>query len=447
MKTILLFVFLSPLIFGQGKKPNWVEKRPNTPGNYHGIGVVPKTGSPQEYLQRAKDAALNDIAQQIAVSIDASQISKLSEKLDEFKEEYQSAVQTSTKADLEGVEPVDTWDGDDQYWVYYRLDIAEYKKRQAEKLRKATALSLDFYTKAKTFEKANNVGDALQSYIQALGAVEKFLGETLEVQFGASKIFLGNEIFSSLQSILNQIEIKAKNSKVDAQVGKPLRQPLEVVVNNSTTSAPIQNFPVKYSFIRGSGDIVSSARTDKNGSASTHIAKVIATDKLQLIKAEADPVALLGQGGSPLLEMLVKGLTLPSARFTMNVVSLSIVFETEEMLMGTKLVIPRIEPMLKNTLSSQGFSFVDDASKANIMISVKSNGRDGGEYSGLYSVYVDANISVVDLNSGEEIYKTSFNNVKGVSINYDKAGMKAYDEIGVSLQKTVISKILEQIKK
>ena len=447
MKKILLFIFLASLILAQGKKPNWVEKRPNTPAYYHGIGVVPKNGVPQEYLQRAKDAALNDIAQQIVVSIDASQISKLSEKLDEFKVEYQSAVQTSTKADLEGVEPVDTWEGNDQYWVYYRLDIAEYKRRQVEKLRKATALALDFFTKAKNFEKANNIGDALQSYIQALAAVEKFLGETLEVQFNAAKIFLGNEIFTSLQSILNQIELKANNAKVDAQVGKPLRQPLEVMVTNLTTASPIQNFPVKYTFIRGSGDMIPTSRTDKNGVASTQIAKVIATDKLQLIKAEADPVALLGQSSSPVLEMLVKGLTLPSTRFTMNVVSLSIVFETEEMLLGNKLVIPRIEPMLKNTLSTQGFSFVDDAAKANIMITVKSNGRDGGEYSGMYTVYVDANISVVDLNSGEEVYKTSFNNVKGISINYDKAGMKAYDEIGISLQKTVIPKILEQIKK
>ena len=127
MKKISLFIFLISLVFAQEKKPNWVEKRPNTPAYYHGIGVVPKNGVPQEYLQRAKDAALNDIAQQIVVSIDASQISKLSEKLDEFKVEYQSAVQTSTKADLEGVEPVDTWEGNDQYWVYYRLDIAEYK--------------------------------------------------------------------------------------------------------------------------------------------------------------------------------------------------------------------------------------------------------------------------------------------------------------------------------
>lgn len=447
MKKILLCMFFISLVFAQGKKPDWVEKRPNTPAFYHGIGVVAKSGTTQEYLQRAKDAALNDIAQQITVSIDASQISKLSEKLEEFKEEYQSAVQTSTKADLEGVEPVDTWEGNDQYWVYYRLDIAEYKRRQAEKLRKATALALDFFTKAKNFEKTDNIGDALQSYIQALAAVEKFLGETLEVQFNAAKIFLGNEIFTSLQSILNQIEVKATNAKVDAQVGKPLRQPLEVMVNNTATAAPIQNFPVKYSFIRGSGDMIPTSRTDKNGVTSTQIAKVIATDKLQLIKAEADPIALLGQSSSPVLEMLVKGLTLPSTRFTLNVVSLSIVFETEEMLLGNKLVIPRIEPMLKNTLSTQGFSFVDDAAKANIMITVKSNGRDGGEYSGMYTVYVDANISVVDLNSGEEVYKTSFNNVKGISINYDKAGMKAYDEIGVSLQKIVIPKILEQIKK
>lgn len=447
MKLLLVLFVFTHLLPSQGKQPEWVGKRPNTAGYYHGIGVVPKSGTPNEYLQRAKDAALNDIAQQIVVSIDASQKSKLTEKLGEFSEEYQSAVQTTTKADLEGVEVVDTWDGNDQYWVYHRLSIAEYKRIQAEKLRKATALALDFFTKAKNAEKGNNNGEALQLYIQSLAAVEKFLGETMEVQYGAGKIFLVNEIFSSLQSVLNTVDLKAKNAKVDAQVGKPLRTPLEVMVTNTQTAASIQNFPVRFSFIRGSGDIVPAARSDKNGVASTQIAKVIATDKLQLIKAEADPAALLGEDGSPVIAALMKSFSLPMTRFTMNVVSLSIVFETEESLLGTPLKLPRIEPLLKNTLSTQGFSFVDDASKANILISVKANGRDGGEFSGLYSVYVDANISVTDLNSGEEVYKTSYNNVKGVSINSEKAGMKAYDEIAADLQKKVIPKILEQIKK
>ncbi len=442
-----LVLFCISILTAQGKRPDWVEKRPNAPGYYHGIGVVPKTGTTNEYLQRAKDAALNDIAQQIVVSINASQKSAISEKLGEFSEEYQSAVQTSTKADLEGVEAVDTWDGGDQYWTYHRLSIAEYKRLQAEKLKKATALALDFYGKAKNAEKVNNIGEALQGYMQALSAAEKFLGETMEVQYGAGKIFLVNEILGSVQGVLNTVELKAKNPKVDAQVGKPLRVPLEVIVSNTVTSSPVQNFPVHYSFIRGSGDIVPSSRSDKNGIASTQIAKVVAADKLQLVKAEADPSALLGENNSPVIAALVKSFTLPMVRFTMNVVSLTIAFETEEMLFGHALKLPRIEPMLKNTFSSQGFSFVDDPSKANILISIKANGRDGGEYSGMYSVYVDANISVTDLNSGEEVYKTSFNNVKGVSINSDKAGMKAYDEIAADLQKKVIPKILEQIKK
>lgn len=446
-KLFPLIVLLAGLAFAQGKKPAWVEKRPTTPGFYHGIGVVPVSGSAQEYMQRAKDAALNDIAQQIVVSIDASQRSKISEQLGELKEEFESAVRTSTKADLEGVEAVDTWTGENQYWVYYRLDIQEYKRLQAEKLRKATALGLDFYSKAKTAEKNGSHSDALQYFLQALSSVEKFINETMEVQYGSGKIFLTNEIFSSLQSLLNQIELKAKNPKVDAQVGKPLRTPLEVIVTNTATSQPIANFPVKFSFIRGSGDIVAHAKSDKNGIAATQIAKVTGTEKLQLVRAEANVAGMLGENASPLLTMLAKSFTVPDTRFTLNVVSLAIMFETEETLLGNRLKLPRIEPLLKNSLAASGFTFVDDPAKANMMVTIKSNGRDGGEYQGLYSVYVDANISVTDLNSGEEVYKTSFNNVKGVSINYEKAGMKAYDEIAESLQKKVIPKILESLKK
>lgn len=447
MKKLFLLIILTSLLVAQGKKPAWVEKRPTTPGFYHGIGVVPVSGSAQEYMQRAKDAALNDIAQQIVVSIDASQRSKISEQLGELKEEFESAVRTSTKADLEGVEAVDTWTGDNQYWVYYRLDIQEYKRLQAEKLRKATALGLDFYSKAKAAEKSGSISDALQYFLQALSSVEKFINETMEVQYGGGKVFLTNEIFSSIQSLLNHIELKSKNPKVDAQVGKPLRTPLEVIVTNTAASQPIANFPVRFSFIRGSGDIVATAKSDKNGIAATQIAKVTGTEKLQLIKAEANVAGMLGENASPLLTMLAKSFTVPDTRFTLNVVSLTIMFETEEMLLGNRLKLPRIEPLLKNSLAASGFTFVDDPAKANMMVTIKSNGRDGGEYQGLYSVYVDANISVTDLNSGEEVYKTSFNNVKGVSINYEKAGMKAYDEIAESLQKKVIPKILESLKK
>lgn len=445
--SLFLLLALTAVLPAQGKKPSWVEKRPNTPGYYHGIGVVPAAGNAQEYLQRAKDAALNDIAQQIVVTIDAAQMSRLSEKLGELSAEYQSAVKTSTRADLEGVEAVDTWEGEGQYWVYHRLNIEEHKRIQAEKKRKAAALGTDLYSKGKGAEKNGALTEAFQYQLQALAAVEKFLNEPMEVPFGAGTIFLTNEIFTALQGLLNQVELKARTPKLDAQVGKPLRSPLEVTVTAGPAAAPVVNFPVRFSFIRGAGDIVPSAKSGQSGVAATQIAKVTGSEKLQLVRAEADLAGLLGQNASPVLEMVARSFTVPDARFTLNVVSLSLAFETEEMLFGVRMKLPRIEPLLKNSLSSNGYTFVDDPSKAAMLITVKSNGRDGGEYSGLYTTYVDANISVLDLNSGEEVYKTSYNNVKGVSINHEKAGMKAYDEIAADLQKKVIPKILEQLKK
>ncbi len=96
-------------------------------------------------MQRAKESALNDIAQQINVTIGGEQMSKLSETFGKLSSEYQTTVRTSTSAELEGVETVDTWDGGGQYWVYCRLSIELYQKIRAEKLQNAESLALDLY--------------------------------------------------------------------------------------------------------------------------------------------------------------------------------------------------------------------------------------------------------------------------------------------------------------
>ena len=448
----LVILFLCTTIFAQNKKPVWVEKRPINSAYYIGIGVAQKAGkNTQEYLQASKENALNDIAQQIVVNINATQLSQVTEKLGALQSDFQSHIQSSTKADLDNVESVDTYENENEYWTYVRLSIEEYKKLQAQKLKKATSLALDFFSKAKTDEKGNTIAEAVQLYVQALRAIEKHIGEPFEVEYNGTKIFLTNEIFSSLQSLLNKIEMKAKEGKLEGQVGKPMRKNPEVSVvvndgNGKQTALP--NFPVHFSFLRGGGDVLEHARTDKNGIVATSVTKITATDKLQIIKAEADLAGLLGKEKvSDVLNILLKSFTLPNARCVVNVTNLSVYFETEETIGGEKLRIPRIEPALKGTLSSQGFSFVDDVSKANVTISIKANGRAGGEYQGLYSTYVDVTISVLDLYSGEEIYKSSVNNVKGVSINYDKAGMKAYDEVAEKLKGEVIPAMLDKLRK
>ena len=446
LTVILSFVFCASL-FAQGK-PAWVIQRPSVPGYYIGIAAVQKTGTPQEYMQRAKEAALNDIAQQITVIISGEQMSKVSEKLGNLSSEYQAEVRASTSTELEGVETVDTWDGGDEYWVYCRLSVALYKKEKAEELQKAESLALDLYSKAKAAETKGNFSEAMQFYLQSLSAVEKYLAEPLEVKYNGTEMLLGNDLTSSLQSLLNEIQLKARPSNVDAQVGSQVKQPLEVVATNALSGKALANLAVRYSFIRGSGELIATARTNLRGIALSRITKLTATDKLQIVKAEIDINSFVGEGkGDPVFETLLKSFTLPNARFILNVSNLAVYFEVQEMLFGAATTLPHIEPVLKESLSSQGFSFVDDPSKANLLIAIKADSHEGGNYQGFHVAYVDAQISVTDLSSGNEIYKMSYDNTKGVSSNYEDAAMKAYDQVAEKIKSEVLPAVLARITK
>jgi len=56
-------------------------------------------------------------------------------------------------------------------------------------------------------------------------------------------------------------------------------------------------------------------------------------------------------------------------------------------------------------------------------------------------------VSVVDLTTGDEIYKNSVSNMKGISDTFDKAGMKALDEAASVLKNEVIPLLLEKYRK
>ena len=90
-----------------------------------------------------------------------------------------------------------------------------------------------------------------------------------------------------------------------------------------------------------------------------------------------------------------------------------------------------------------GFSFTDDISKADVMITVKGVSRKGAEIYGQHTAFADLTLSVVDMNSGNEVYKNIIQNVKGIHLSYDKAGLKAFEnlanEVGEKLVPEIVS--------
>lgn len=428
--------------------PTWVEKRPIDPGWYIGIGTAEKRGAPEDYLMRAKHSALNEIASQITVAISGEQISRISEQLGKITDDYQAQLRSSTSAELEGVETVGTYENDTQTWIYMRLNVGHYRALRAEKRERAASLALDYFTKAKSSESAGKAAESIQLYLQALSAVGKYLTEPVQASYNGRNVYLVNEIVQSLQYMLNAIGIEPKNTPVDAQIGRPVKQPVEYSVtytNASGISKPAPMLPLRFSFIRGAGEIIHTATTDQNGIASTRIAKMTATDKLQMIGAEID--LSLMQSGDSVLASLLKGFTVPGAKTIVNVSGVSVYIKTTETQFGSPLRLPRIEPALKGMLSNEGFSFTQQQASASITIDIRADSRQGSQTYGLCVAYADATISVIDMNSGDEIYKNSVSNIKGISDTYDKAGMKAFDEAASVMKNDVIPLLLEKYRK
>ncbi len=105
-----------------------------------------------------------------------------------------------------------------------------------------------------------------------------------------------------------------------------------------------------------------------------------------------------------------------------------------------------IEPKLKNVMTQRGFNFTTNMAKADIMLDLKAASRQGSEFSGMYSAYVDLNISVTDMGTGSEIYKASKTGIKGMQLSYEKAGVKAFENAGKELGK-LIDQMIEKIQK
>ena len=120
--------------------------------------------------------------------------------------------------------------------------------------------------------------------------------------------------------------------------------------------------------------------------------------------------------------------------------------ESSEYNLGKLLSVKIIEPKIKKYLAEKGFSFTDDISSADAMISINAETREGSEMYGQFITFVDATFSVTNMNSGEEIYKNSLQNKKGIQLSFKKAGLKAYQDVTIEISEKIIPEIIEAMK-
>jgi len=446
---ICAFAFESSVAIAKSnRKPKWVSNRPINDDYYIGIGKSAKTQV--DYIQSAKNSALTDMISEISVQISSNSILSKFEDNSGYKEKYEATIQMSVKDNVQNYEIVDSWENKEEYWVYYRLSKAEYKRLKREKLEKAKSLSKDFFEKAKEYENSYDINNALIFYIRSFDAIKNHLGEDLSVFTFEGRVFLDNAIFQSIQDIFSRIRFVPGKEKYEIKALSSSNEPIIVKVKLKTDleTQNLSNIPVIFSFPDLDVDKTEKVVSLSNGIVECSIASMVPKGKSQILKAELNIDNYFGPDSNDnlLKNLILERGTKPFGNVNIVVKELFAYLESEEIIFDAQSSINTVTQFFKNELSENFFSFTNDIEKADVFIKINSEIIKGTKLDkhNLHTAFLKCNISIKNLETELIIFTDGFDNLKGIkSGSFESASKDAI----IKAERKIKNKIIPNIRK
>jgi hypothetical protein len=102
---------------------------------------------------------------------------------------------------------------------------------------------------------------------------------------------------------------------------------------------------------------------------------------------------------------------------------------------------------VREELTNNGFRFVDREADSDLLLTLTSSTRQGGESNGFYTAFLDVSFSFRDRRSGDVVHEGGRQGLKGVQLAYDKAGIDAYKKAIQEVRKDLVPALMSAIQK
>ena len=425
-------------------RPSWLKDQPYRDGYYTGIGHSVKDGT-NNYIQVAKKSALDDLVSQIKVNVASTSILSFFETNQKIREDYEQIIKTTAADEIQEFELVDAWEDATNYWVYYQLSISRYHQIKEEQKRNATLLAKDYYIKGLEAGKAGQRLQAVGFYFQAFRSIEKYLGDPIRVTVDNRELLLVNEIYASIQKILQTIDVRADPREI--LVNRRLTQSQFNVIARASFDDGLAaaSLPLKAQFEKGGGDIFPEYRTNEKGEAKVLITRISSMDAEQRVGVKVNIDALSGTSSSPVYSLIAKTLKVPAAEVLLRVQRPVVFLTSEERSLGSRKANEQITNKLKNLLVNNGFEFTNNKSTADLWFDIQADSEKGAVSGSIYITYLTGVIKVTAMKEGREIYATTLDRVKGYGLDYDRSSVDAYNKALEALEQERLGEMLNTV--
>ena len=441
MRQLIFLPIIAILLTGcgSGKKtqktenqavlPSWVQSRPISQSAYIGIGSASKMRSGSRASNIAKENALNDLASEISIQVQGNSFLRTTERNDNFQETYNSMIRTSTDERLEGYELVDTYEDSQNYFAYYRLSKAKYAQIKAERKRKAFELARSQFTSGMAAEDNGDFSTALNAYLRSMYTVRDFWGEDYRMTIGTDSVLLATEIYHHLASLMRNSGFEANPGLVELNIDNEFSEQVEAQFKNLNSGKGYSNVPIAYFYYGSTGKFQGTKRTNSNGDISLVVEDADRENPNNRLSLEPNMEEILNdENKNPLLRELLSTVNTAAKFLPIKVIKPVLYINSEESNLGNDLNSGGFAKSLEKRLPYYGLSVTYDKSEADAVLNVNGETRKGPVSEGFHVSYLDLQITLERKSDGKKLFETKLEPVKGLALNFEKAGESAYEE-------------------
>lgn len=425
------------------QRPAWVMSRPVDPGFYIGVGLASK--SRPGAMDAAKESALNDLASEISVTVEGNSLLYTLESKDHFNETFTGTIKTSTNESIEGFERAGTWENASEYWVYFRLSKAEHARLKAEKRANAVNIALDHRTRSQQSIAAGALREAFDQNLRALLALKAFWGENDLVEIDGQQVPIVNALYADLQKLTSGVRIQVLPARCALSYANRFKR--ELVINATYTGKNSSNalvqMPLFITYAGTGGKVTELKNTDADGKAITTVQRVnVSANPLEVVvKLHLDEM-ISRELDRTLVNALVSGLTIPEVHVPIELEMPKVRMQATETNLGVPFVGAGIAQAVREELTSHGFRFVDRDADADLLLDLKAATRKGTESNGFFTAYLDVTYGFRDRRTNEVVQEGGKHEVKGVQLNYEKAGLESFKKARPEIRTELIPGIM-----
>jgi len=450
--TIFLCAFSLIILYGCSNNkhvvetPIWTTERPINSSDYIGISAASKHENPYNAIDIAIENALNSIAREIRVNVSSSSVLSTLQVNKWVEENFASTITSTVAEELEGYTQVDTFEDENEVWVYYRLSKSEYARILQERKRVALGRAYGHYLDARKLINEGAVPVAVERFLMGLDAMSKYLGE-LNPYTGEDGIEFGLDraLLNGLSDGITNLEISSTIEVINLRLADKYKGEINVEVRFE--GELIGGVPLNYKYSRGTINSRGSTSTSGDGKALITIGNFDAgttSSELEIYISVAGLVKIL-KPLSP-LKPLVEGLKAPPLLLPIRLESPKIYVMGSEKLFGTELQEQTLIPSIKAALMENGVEVINKQSPDALTLTVQSNTTIGGQGRGFYTAYLNAVFELKN-SKGDLVIQKSLDRVKGVQTDKTRAGQDAYRKAIKEIEARFIEEFVEALYK